>query len=59
MIEKPIIERKPTVLTYTEDGAFDIPTYVASVAINYFSGTVFLKDSKMKLLKGEHTVGCE
>ena len=54
MIEKPILVRKPSELRYTKNGAFDIPTYITSVAMSYFSGSISLKGAALKLLQGGH-----
>lgn len=59
MIEKPIIKKKDIGLRYTENGAFDIPTFIPSVAINYFSGKISLKNAKKELIRGGHMIGCE
>ncbi len=59
MIEKPIIRRVDDILKYTKDGAFDIPTLITSVAMDYFSGNISLEDAKMELYQGGHLIGSE
>lgn len=59
IIEKPILVRKNTTLQYTENGAFDIPTFIPSVAMDYFSGNISLEIAKRELIKGNHLIGCE
>lgn len=59
MIEKPIIRRVDSILRYTEDGAFDIPTMITSVAMDYFSCNIALEDAKMELYQGGHLMGTE
>jgi len=59
MIKNPTIIRKPVILRYTENGAFDIPTFITSVAIDYFSGKVSINEAKINLIKGGHMIGSE
>lgn len=59
MIEKPVIRRVDSILKYTKDGAFDIPTLITSVAMDYFSGNISLEDAKIKLYQGGHLIGSE
>jgi len=59
MNKNPIIIRKPIVLRYTKNGAFDIPTFTASVAIDYFSGEISINEAKTNLIIGGHIIGCE
>lgn len=57
MIEKPIIRRKDTVLRYTENGAFDIPNFISSVAMDYFSGNISLASVRRELIDGRELHG--
>jgi len=59
MIEKPILKRKQCELRFTKNGAFDIPGFKASVAMDYFAGSISLLDARRKLLVGGHLIGYE
>lgn len=59
MIEKPIIKRKNAILRYTKNEAFDMPTLIPSVAMDYFSGTITLETATQKLIHANHLIGCE
>lgn len=56
LIEKPIIKRKDIGLVSKENGAFDIPTILPSVAIDYFSGEISFEQARRKLIKANHWV---
>jgi len=56
MIETPILEKKAVTLVYLPNGAFDIPTFTTSVAMDYFSGAISLKDARSEFLRGGHTL---
>lgn len=56
LIEKPIIKRKDIGLAFTENGAFEIPAILSSVAIDYFSGEISFEQARRKLIKANHWV---
>lgn len=56
LIEKPIIKRKDIGLSFKENGAFDIPTILPGVAIDYFSGEISFEQARRKLIKANHWV---
>lgn len=56
LIEKPFIKRKDIGLAFKENGAFDIPTILPSVAIYYFSGEISFEQARRKLIKANHWV---
>lgn len=59
LIERPIIKKKERQLTYTKEGAFDIPTLLCSVAIDYFSKEITFKHAKRKLLDANNWAAME
>jgi len=51
MIAKPIIRRKPVILSRLPNGAFDIPNFKSHLAMEYFSGNASLETIRRELTK--------
>lgn len=55
---KPIL-REATLPQKNERGAFNIPGFITSVAIKYFSGKITVRNAKNELVNGGHFIGGE